>query len=414
METRLVQVLLVEDSPVERRWISAALSAPHEPEFRLTEVNRLSQAQSHLREGLADVVVLDLSLPDSGGLTAVTTLCQEFPPVPVVVFTGLDDTELALPALREGAQDFLVQGQTEPGALQRTLLYAIERKRADMALHRRQERLAEAKRLETVGRLAGKIAHDFNNILTTIVGFSDLLVEDMQGHSCIEDLLEIKRAGDRGSALTRSILTFSRREPPVLDAVGPDQVLSDLRGTLEQLLPENISLQLDLRPDQPEILADVSQVEQALVNLVANARDAMPKGGTVTISTEPRTIVAEPPLSSPLPGPGQYLAVVVRDNGTGMDAQTCQRIFEPFFTTKPKGTGIGLGLSLVLSVMRGVNGGIEVRSEPGAGTSISLYFPIASASGGKDKTDALEYNAASGLDLPSILQQDPAAARHDR
>ena len=153
METREVWVLVVEDSPEERHLIDLELSEIEEPAFRTRGASRLSEAELELRKGRTDVVLLDLSLPDSQGLRSVVRLCQEFPALPVVVFTGLDDQEIALQALREGGQDFLVKGQTEPGVLRRVLLHAIERKRVDVALNNSRESLREAQRLETLGRL---------------------------------------------------------------------------------------------------------------------------------------------------------------------------------------------------------------------------------------------------------------------
>lgn len=414
METREVRVLVVEDSPEERRLISLELSEVDEPAFRTCEASRLSEAEDELRKGRTDVVLLDLSLPDSQGLKGLVQLCHEFPTLPVVVFTGLDDQEIALQALREGGQDFLVKGQAEPGVLKRVLLHAIERKRVDVALNDSRESLREAQRLETLGRLAGKIAHDFNNILTTIVGFSDLLLEDLEGQACIEDIMEIKKAGERGAALTSSILSFSRRERPTLEALCANDALDGISGMLNQLLPKNIAVKFEKQDDLPKALADLGQVEQALVNLVANARDAMPGGGTITVRTGERTVSASqhhgPGL---LPRPGHYVTISVEDTGSGMDDPTLDRIFEPFFTTKPKGSGTGLGLATVVSIVRGCQGGIEVQSQPGLGTTFVLYFPQCNPANSAKNPLAMppEHVAASGLDMPCLETKEPLEGR---
>lgn len=375
METRAIQALLVEDSPEERRLIRLELSGIDDPVFSTQEAGRLSDAERVLRNGQTDVVLLDLSLPDADGLKGLIRLCHNFPSLPVVVFTGLNDQEIALQALREGGQDFLVKGQTEPGELKRVLLHAIERKRVDLTLNTSRESVREAQRLETLGRLAGKIAHDFNNILTTIVGFSDLLLEDLQGQPYVEDLLEIKKAGERGAALTSSILAFSRRERPNVEPISVNDTVLGLFGMLKQLLPRTVTLKLELTPNLPCTTANLGQVEQALVNLVVNARDAMPQGGDIKVKTELQTIDDRLRDSvAPLPA-GEYIAVLVEDNGYGIEASALERIFEPFFTTKPREAGTGLGLSTVINIVRACGGGIDVESRLHKGTTFSLFFP---------------------------------------
>lgn len=378
VETREVRVLLVEDSPEERRLISLELAEIREPHFRCSEASRLSEADSELRKGRTDVVLLDLSLPDSAGLKGLTRLCREHPSLPIVVYTGLDDQEVALQALREGGQDFLVKGQTRPDMLRRVLLHAIERKRVDVALTCSHESLREAQRLETLGRLAGKIAHDFNNILTTVVGNAELLLEDLGDHPCADDLLEIKKAGKRGVALTSNILSYSRKEATSLGALSLNDAVSGLTGMLKQLLPKDVTLCQKLQTDLPLALGNIGQVEQALVNLVVNARDAMPGGGTITVKSQTHTVTKPSSSLGEPPKAGSYVALVVEDTGTGIDAVTLDRIFEPFFTTKPRGAGTGLGLATVAGIARRVGGGIEVESNPGSGTRFILSFPTVS------------------------------------
>lgn len=395
METREIQVLLVEDSPEERRLIRLGLSEIEEPSFRIEEAGRLAEAEKRLGKGQTDVVLLDLSLPDSQGLQGLMRLCQGFPSLPIVVFTGLNDQEMALQALREGCQDFLVKGQTEPAELHRVLLHAIERKRVDLTLNNSRESVREAQRLETLGRLAGKIAHDFNNILTTIVGFSDLLLEELQGQPYVDDILEIKKAGERGAALTSSILAFSRREIPTVKPLSINDTVLGLFGMLKQLLPRNINLVLELTPGLPSALANLGHVEQALVNLVVNARDAMPQGGNIKVHTKLEMVDERLAHSvSPIPS-GQYITVVVEDDGYGIESSALDRIFEPFFTTKPREAGTGLGLSTVVSIVKGCQGGIEVTSQLHHGTTFSLYFKPATGS-------SLNPSACNGSPLKSI------------
>lgn len=407
LETREIRVLLVEDSPEERRLISLELAEIEEPDFRCSEASRLSEAETELRKGRTDVVLLDLSLPDSSGLTGLIRLCREFPSLPIVVYTGLNDQEVALQALREGGQDFLVKGQTQPAVLQRVLLHAIERKRVDVALGGSHESLREAQRLETLGRLAGKIAHDFNNILTTVVGYAELLIEDLEGQPCVEDLLEIKNAGKRGVALTSNILSYSRKEASTLGPFSLNEAVLGISGMLKQLLPQSITLRQELQGDLPLAVGNLGQVEQALVNLVVNARDAMPSGGTIVVRTLLHAVDSETVRLGEPPGPGTYVAVMVEDNGAGMDAATVDRILEPFFTTKPHGAGTGLGLSTVAGIVRRSGGGIEVDSTPGLGSRFILSFSLADGAGEVTprclpaRTHAKE---TPGLDIPSLLK----------
>ena len=390
VETREVRVLLVEDSPEERRLISLELAEIEEPHFYCREASRLSEADAELRKGRTDVVLLDLSLPDSVGLKGLTRLCREFPSLPIVVYTGLDDQEVALQALREGGQDFLVKGQTQPVVLRRVLMHAIERKRVDVALSSSHESLREAQRLETLGRLAGRIAHDFNNILNTIVGYSDLLLEDLREHPCYDDLLEIKKAGKRGVALVGNILTYSRKEVSSTGAFLVNEAVLGLSGMLRQLLPANITLRQSLQSELPMTLGNLGQVEQALVNLVVNARDAMPNGGIVTVKSQVYEVSEASKGFGAPPKAGTYVALVVEDTGVGMDSQTLDRVFEPFFTTKPRGAGTGLGLSTVAGIARRVGGGIEVESTPGRGTRFILSFPVISK-----EVPAIDFGEAS-------------------
>ncbi len=376
LEGEEITVLLVEDSVEERRLICLELAEIEEPHFRSLEAGRLADAERELTGGRADVVLLDLSLPDSVGLKGLTRLCHKFPSLPIVVYTGLDDQKVALQALREGGQDFLVKGHTPSSVLKRVLLHAIERKRVEVALSGSQESLRAAQRLEIVGRLAGKIAHDFNNILTTIVGFTDLLLEDMAGQPGERDLLEIRKAGKRGAALTQNILSFARRDVSTLSTVNLNEVILGLRGMLTQLLPESIEVIYHLDKDVPEVWAELGQVEQVIVNLVVNARDAMPAGGTITISTRACEVVQEGASQGEAPPPGRYGSVFVEDNGSGMDSETVGRIFQPFYTTKPRGVGTGLGLSTVAGIARRCGGGIEVDSTPGAGSRFIFSLPV--------------------------------------
>jgi two-component system cell cycle sensor histidine kinase/response regulator CckA len=291
-----------------------------------------------------------------------------------------------------------------------------ERRRAEEALRRSEERLHLSQRLEAVGQLAGGVAHDFNNLLTAITSYTQLLLEDLapnDGHR--DDLLEIKKAAERATSLTRQLLAFSRRQ--VLDprVVELNAVVTDLEKMLGRLIGAHIALVTDCsaRAPLPRVRADVGQLEQVIVNLAVNARDAMPDGGTLTIRTgEAELTEADCRDHSDFDvRPGRYVVMAVSDTGIGMDAATKARMFEPFFTTKGIGKGTGLGLATVYGIVKQSGGYIAVASEPGRGTTFRIYLPAVaeaapSASAGAGGADAMPNGSGTIL-----LVEDEAAVR---
>jgi two-component system cell cycle sensor histidine kinase/response regulator CckA len=250
-----------------------------------------------------------------------------------------------------------------------------ERKRAEAQQEQLEEHLRGSQKLEAVGRLAGGIAHDFNNLLTVIGGYADRLLGDISdGDSRHEDVEEIAHAAAQASALTRQLLTFSRQrvvQPTVIDL---NKVVGDVDKMFARLIGENIKLVQQLAPTPVFVKADRGQLEQVLANLVINARDALPDGGVVTVTTGIPSAV-DFMRHGFRPDGERYATLSVKDNGTGMTDETRQRIFEPFFTTKNDGEGTGLGLAIVYGVLKQLGGEVFVDSAPGAGTELTLYLP---------------------------------------
>jgi two-component system cell cycle sensor histidine kinase/response regulator CckA len=240
---------------------------------------------------------------------------------------------------------------------------------------RREEELRQAQKMEAVGRLAGGIAHDFNNLLTVINGYSALLLEsagpDHPWHGLIA---EVARAGDRAADLTRQLLAFSRKQHVQPQVIDLNQVVTNSLILLRRLIAENIELVTDLSPAALTTRADPGQIEQIIVNLVLNARDAMPEGGQIRLTTVHGE--CRPDHTPHLPG-GPYIALTVADTGVGMDAATRARIWEPFFTTKEVGKGTGLGLATVYGIVKQAGGHVAVASEPGQGALFTVTFPLA-------------------------------------
>ena len=244
-----------------------------------------------------------------------------------------------------------------------------------------EEQFRQAQKMEAIGRLSGGVAHDFNNLLGVIIGYGEIVQEGTPAESplrsCVDEML---KAGHRAAGLTRQLLAFSRQQvldPRILDL---NAVVKDMEKMLKRLIGEDIQFVASLDPALVPIKADQGQIEQAILNLAVNARDAMPEGGELTLKTS--NFYMDEEFVSRYPYPvlvGEYVLFSVRDNGIGMDPATRARVFEPFFTTKEKGKGTGLGLSMVYGVVKQSGGYIDVMSEPGAGTCFNIYLPKAAA-----------------------------------
>jgi nitrogen-specific signal transduction histidine kinase/CheY-like chemotaxis protein len=238
-----------------------------------------------------------------------------------------------------------------------------------------QSRLAQSARMEAVGQLASGVAHDFNNLLTIIKGYSSLLLEKGSASRNAHAANEILEAADRAAALTRQLLAFGRKQtlqPRILDL---NTVVRGLEKMLRRVVAENVELITTTSPDVGCVNADPVQMEQVLLNLVVNARDAMPNGGKLIISTALRTFATDVGADENTLRAGSYVSLSVRDTGIGMDSRTRARVFEPFFTTKELGKGTGLGLSTVYGIVKQSHGHITVESEPGKGTTFTIFLP---------------------------------------
>jgi CheY-like chemotaxis protein len=260
--------------------------------------------------------------------------------------------------------------------------------------------------MEAVGMLAGGVAHDFNNLLTIISGYSQLILNALApgdpNHYSAEQIL---KAGERAATLTQQLLAFSRPQvlqPRVLDL---NKLVTSLSTLLRRLIGEDVDLQLDLRADLGRVSADAGQIEQVLMNLVVNARDAMPKGGTLTIETANVELDESYSRRHLATKPGPYVQIAVSDNGGGMDEATQARLFEPFFTTKAVGRGTGLGLSTVFGIVKQSGGNLDVYSVPDRGTSVKVYLPRIDQPAAVE-AESTRKRAASGSETVLLVEDD--------
>lgn len=252
-----------------------------------------------------------------------------------------------------------------------------ERQRAEAERVDIEDRLIQAQKMEAFGQIAGGVAHDFNNVLAVVVGQAELTLntlDDTTKETLEEDLNNLLEAGTRGADLTRQLLTFARKEANHPKVVSPSDVSGRLEKMLRRVIEEHVEIVIKLADNTPRVLIDPGRFEQVIMNLVVNARDAMPKGGTLTLQTR-REEVSEPrALSTGEVARGTYAVISVKDTGIGMEASTLARIFEPFFTTKGVGVGTGLGLATVHGIVRDADGVIDVTSTPGQGTTFSVWL----------------------------------------
>lgn len=274
---------------------------------------------------------------------------------------------------------------------------------------RLREQLFSAQRLETIGRLAGGVAHDFNNLLTVILGQCGLLLHSLpHGDPLRTEVLEIQAAGTRAAALTRQLLAFARRQhlqPRILDL---NAVIAELQAMIRRLIGEGVRVVTTLAPDLARVRADPAQIEQIILNLVANARDAMPQGGTLTIETmnvELDNAYVRRHLGVE---PGSYVLLAVSDTGHGMDAETLAHVFEPFFTTKERGGGTGLGLASVYGIVKQSGGYVWAYSEPGLGATFKVYLPRAEGEPTPRGPEPAQEAVPRGTETILVVEDDQA------
>ena len=504
-ETSLIRVLVVEDSRSDLLVLENTLDQVASMRFEVTAVARLREAMEVVAQNPFDVILTDLGLPDSSGLDTLMSIQQVANGLPVIVMTGLSDERMGIRAMREGAQDYFVKGHFWENGLVRAIRDAIERRRAEEAMRRSEERfqasieslldgfalfipvrdsegvitsfsidsmnasgrglrpaltglpvpatldelfpdcherglfdemvrvekggntsgteillgaeqpsdlktpiydfravktadgvalswrdvtsrlkleaqLLQSEKMNSVGQLAGGIAHDFNNLLTVIHGHADLMRDSALLHNeLVGPVQEISAAAIRATNLTKQLLTFSRQHPMIAADIDLNDTVAQMSNMLGRILGEELRLQVEFQQPPPFVRADRGMIEQVLLNLAVNARDAMPAGGELRIRTTVRMVTADELALEPDVVPGRFVCLSVRDNGCGMPGDNLGKIFEPFFTTKEIGKGTGLGLATVYGIVKQHKGWLRVESTVGEGTTFEVYLPHSDA-----------------------------------
>ena len=368
-----LRILHLEDDPNDAALVQSTLDAGGIA-CEITFVQNRHDFVAALERNGIDLILSDFSLPGFDGLSAAKIVREKWPDLPVILVSGTLGEELAIDSLKGGATDYVLK--------ERLARLAPAVRRAMQEVEERTERrrleaqFIEAQKMEVIGQLAGGVAHDFNNILAVIICYCDFISSDLgPGNPLLAYTEEIRHASERATGLTRQLLVFSRKQavqPVVLDL---NNVVKELNNLLRRLIDENIDMTLVFEKDIGRMKADSGHVGQVLMNLVINARDAMPEGGKLTIATANVTLAENDPDRHTGAIPGDYVMLSVSDTGTGMTGEVKARLFEAFFTTKPSGKGTGLGLATCQTIVQQSGGHIIVLSELGKGTTFKIFFP---------------------------------------
>jgi len=377
---KALRALIAEDSEDDVLLLLRVLrKAGYEPVYE--RVWTAPAMQAALQRQAWDIVISDYEMPNFGGFEALQLLKESGHDLPFILVSAVISEETAVAAMKAGAHDYIMKrnlARLVP-AIERELREAQmrgARRAAEAALRQSEEQLRQVQKIEAVGRLAAGVAHDFNNILTAIMGHSELLLRQLDADDPRRKNAEqIEKVAHLAAGLTRQLLIFSRKqviEPRVLNL---NAVILDIKKMLRRLIGEDIEFCTLLDPAAGHIKADPGQIEQVIMNLAVNARDAMPNGGKLTVTTANTTLDKNHLKNFPDMGAGDYVMLAIADTGTGMSEEVKAHLFEPFFTTKPSGKGTGLGLATCFGIVKQNTGHINVQSELGSGTTFKIYFP---------------------------------------
>ena len=378
MESERVKVLLVDDDEEDYLATRGLLSECGNGRFDLDWVATYNDALEAISRNEHNVYLIDYYLGERNGLELLRDVLTLGCRAPIILLTGQGDQAVDIEAMKAGAADYLAKSQINASLLERSIRYSIERSRVEEARITLEQQLRHSQKMEAIWQLAGGIAHDFNNLLTAILAYTQLGEAMTPSESGIRvHFQEIKKAAQRAADLTRQLLAFSRHQNTEQTMLNLNELILNTHKILRRLIGTDIELVTVAAPDLGHVRADPGQIEQVLINLAINARDAMPRGGKLAIETHNASYQEDQALRHSEVAPGEYVALIARDNGIGMTKEVAARVFEPFFTTKEQGKGTGLGLSTCYGIVKQNGGHITVWSEPGTGTAFTIYLPRA-------------------------------------
>lgn len=410
-----LNVLIVEDSPDDVALVVDELCrAGFAPKWKRVETEPDFLAEI---KNLPDIILSDYSMPQFSGIRAMELLGKSGLPIPFILISGTVGEHVAVEAMKKGVTDYLLKDRiARLGAAVRRAMQEIKERDERWRL---EAKFIEAQKMEVLGQLASGVAHDFNNILAIIMGYSDLIISKLDRENPLQKYLgEIRHASERAVGLTRQLLVFSRKEVVNSVVLDLNEVVESLDKMLRRLIDENIEMRIVYEKHLGRIKADSGYIGQVLMNLVVNARDAMPNGGNLTISTWnvafPEVIAGSGPTGLPakaLAKEGDFVVLSVKDTGTGMTAEVKEHLFEAFYTTKLQGKGTGLGLATCQTIMQLSGGYIDVLSQEGKGTTFNMYFPqVDQPLEAKSVADESGF-LSRGTEILLVVEDDPSV-RH--
>ena len=367
-----VRILNLEDSEADSELIQLRLQAEG-VECELLRVDTEADYLRALQHDGVDLIVADLNLPSFDGARALELARQHRPEIPFIFFSGMLGEEAAIESIKKGATDYVLKQR--PARLVIAVRRALQEAEAQRLRRQAEERLRQAQKLESIGILAGGVAHGFNNLLTVIMGRAAATLAECPSCHHVEAILA---ASERAAKLTQLLLQYAGEAHMVVEIVNLTKLVAQSKGLLAVFVPKRVSVTFNLSKDLPRIEVDPKGIEQVLMNLVINAGEAIPPDGDGPIEITTSSCEVPPEMARRHSkaydvAAGAFVCLAVRDNGDGMDDATMARIFDPFFSTKF--TGRGLGLAAVHGIVRTSKGFIEVRSKPGAGTTIQVFLP---------------------------------------
>jgi len=412
------KLLLIEDSADDADLLVAHLKKTgHTPIFQRVDT------ETDLRDALKeswDLAICDYNLPQMNALSALAIIKAQQPELPCIVVSGAIGEERAVETLKAGAGDYIMKDNLTrlASAIKREINEAQTRRKTktiEAELKSHEEQLRQSQKYEAIGQLASGIAHDFNNMLAIILIQVDMLNEQLDAAPATDPLIEpfkkgveqIKKTGLRASSLTRQLLAFSRKQVILPKVLNLNDLINDMKKMIQRLMEEHIELKTNLSADLKNIKIDPSHFEQILLNLIVNARDAMPQGGALTVETSNIEIPSKQHPNVTIDS-GKYVRMRILDTGIGMTSELQKKIFDPFFTTKEVGKGTGLGLSIVLGIVKQNKGFILVESTVNQGTAFDLYFPTTQEVVVTNNVESINMSQLKGAgETILIVEDDP-------